>query len=229
MRKLAIYPALIACTLIGCARKPTPADIEAASATPASVTAEKVGDGFAFPKDRGGQLLSTYLPPTTTGFHPEPPRTAVSIAPVAPIVHEPKALAFPPSTAEVPRLTVAETRRPLRPVPLTDEPPLSANLTTVVLPGRERLPVMAGIHLPSPSGEEPAPLPILARAKEDRASLADPTAEASRAAALTATPQRTEPAPFQKVDMGRGQSASARLKGATEELVHTGTPQPPKP
>lgn len=227
-RHLLLSAALSAAVLTGCGRAPTPADVEAVPVTRAQA-AEEASEGFTFPKDSGGKLLSAYLPPEGKGFRAVPDKTAAPLALRNPRAIEPKVEAWPSNQAEMPRLAVAETPRGLRPGALRDEPPLSADLVTVVLPERDQLPALAGTHVPSPSAEEVAPLPILARAQSDRAPLTDPTADASLTAALSAVPGRSEPAPFVKQELPGGQRASVRLKNATEELALTGAPKPPQP
>lgn len=68
-------------------------------------------------------------------------------------------------------------------------------------PGVE-LPARPLVKLPSLDVESPIPLPILAKPQSDRVSLADPTLEASVAAALTpVTASRTTPVPFAAMNL----------------------------
>lgn len=60
----------------------------------------------------------------------------------------------------------------------------------------------ARVHVPSMDVNKPMSVPILAKPLPDRAPVDDVTADASNAAAISATmPQRTKPAPFQKVSL----------------------------
>ena len=65
-----------------------------------------------------------------------------------------------------------------------------------------KLPAGPKIGWPSQDVNQPIPLPILARQVTDRASLDDPSGEASLVAALAPTvPDRTTPAPFLKLNL----------------------------
>src|SRR2546421_39995 len=71
-----------------------------------------------------------------------------------------------------------------------------------VLPEAVELPTGPLVRLPSVDARETIPLPILAQPQRDRASLADPTIEASMAAALgEITPHRLLPVPFAPLNL----------------------------
>ena len=58
------------------------------------------------------------------------------------------------------------------------------------------------LRMPSVNMEQPIPVPILAKPWRDRTSLADPTLEASVAAALaTSAPRRAGPLPFEAINL----------------------------
>jgi hypothetical protein len=65
-----------------------------------------------------------------------------------------------------------------------------------------KLPASPKVAWPSPDINEPILLPILARPVVDRASLDDPSGDASQAAALASSvPERTNPAPFLRLNL----------------------------
>jgi hypothetical protein len=103
----------------------------------------------------------------------------------------------------------------------------------VMLPEETSLPTVDRARVPSPNVHEPVALPILALPVPDRASLDDPTGDASTEAALAATlPQRVTPAPFLRLTVPDPYEFRRPLvlAGQPEAAVpHTSTPQTPKP
>ena len=98
-------------------------------------------------------------------------------------------------------------------------PPASALL--------EAVDVSAGplLRMPSVNMDQPIPVPILAKPLRDRASLADPTLEASLAAALaTSAPRRAGPLPFAPINLPDPfeHSRAIRLRRSLDEA-----PMPP--
>jgi hypothetical protein len=89
----------------------------------------------------------------------------------------------------------------------------------------------ARIHVPSMDVNKPMPVPILAKPLPDRASVDDITSDASNAAAVSATmPERTKPAPFQKVTLPDPFENRKPVAPAvtTSEQVPNSTPSLPK-
>ncbi len=131
----------------------------------------KDGEGFRFPEDRGGQLLSkALLPSEKTSAPPDsvsagPRRLAAPSTPALPSVP------LTPSRLDVPRLPSVKKESSPRLRPLPDEAPLSTFHTdpqppqTQVLPAGERLRV-------SVSGPQPARCLACARSAGSRPCLA---------------------------------------------------------
>ncbi|MBI2808976.1 MAG: hypothetical protein HYX68_28670 [Planctomycetes bacterium] len=88
-------------------------------------------------------------------------------------------------------------RKVVTPPPLRAGVPLAGFRDDTPLPAIIELPTQPLLRLPSRDASAPAPLPILAQPKADRASLGDPSFEASVAVALKdLSPSRDEPVPF---------------------------------
>jgi hypothetical protein len=203
--------------LAGCSRSPAPAVAQdarpagtekapvvraQADDAPAKDEAKKdeAGDGFRFPEDKGGQLLAKQLPPSD-----RPPATSDGAAPAprhlpgAPGLEHPS-VPLPPNQGQVPRLPAHRKGPPLRPRSLPDELPLSGSRPEP--PQEPQFPAGDRVRLPGPDVNQPVPLPVLATPAPDRASLDDPTADLSSAAAQSAAvPARDAPAPFGKVSL----------------------------
>jgi hypothetical protein len=151
---------------------------------------------FAFPDDVGGVLLAKVLPPRD----PETTLRAHSLRKRGPVdtSMRPPSLPLPPSMADVPRSPTSDKHVALRPRVVSEET-LFAPTESLRLPPTPPLPDNGRIRVPSPDVNQPIPLPILARPFTDRASLEDPTLEASAAAAVAAPiPPRVHKAPFLK-------------------------------
>ncbi|MBV9121777.1 MAG: hypothetical protein JO112_00275, partial [Planctomycetes bacterium] len=161
------------------------------------------GERSVYPQDRGGELLSRELAPSEKlpplpgdeGCpprhwperhllqHPEPPLPSVRTEPV--------------------RLSIQSTPRTPRPSSPPDNPSLVDGIALYpALP--EPPPLWAGprLHVPSPDVGQLPLVPLLSPGPNNRVPLTDPTTEASRTAALAAPlPVRTNPAPFQAVNL----------------------------
>lgn len=113
--------------------------------------------------------------------HPEAPLASVSVLPPVPPKPEAKLV---------------------RPRMLPEETPLVCAFHHPEAPQAVSLPVQPLVRLWSWDVNEPLPLPILGTGVRDRASLADPSLEASVAAAQAKlAPTRTQPAPFQAANL----------------------------
>lgn len=203
------YAALVL-ALAGCSRSTvvgTPENSSLGDETPVQQTVVRAqakevdpseeAEPFAFPDDTGGLLLAKVLPPrdleATPFDRPHSPRRAPDSA-----FDQLPALPLPPSRADVPRLPTNGRRLALRPR-LVAEETLHTATESPRLPPMPPMPEKGRIRVPSPDVNKPIPLPILARPVSDRASLDDPTLEASTAAALAAPiPMRSSKAPFLK-------------------------------
>jgi hypothetical protein len=155
------------------------------------------GDGgsFTFPADKGGKLLAKELPPPQQVPSPEQPTRPRSL-PTFPRGFDRLELPLPPSLSDMPQPPARTASVMKRPQQILDEP-FPTGHDSLTPPEMLPLPAGAGVRLPSPDVTQPVSLPILAQAQTDRASLDDPTVEASLLAALSELPPlRLNPAPF---------------------------------
>lgn len=208
----------------------TPDNAARAPAGEAKASAEPTHgvDGFTFPDDDGGVLLAQVLPPQAG--EPEPldrppsPRQTLDSAFALPPL-----LPLPTHSVAFLRLPADGERSPLRPRLVAEESLVAAY--DAAPPPTPPLPDNGRIRVPSPDVHRPIPLPILARPVPDRASLDDPTLDASTAAALAAPiPPRTSKAPFLKQtlpDPYDRRRADAPTQEETKEFP-LGTPQTPR-
>jgi len=154
-------------------------------------------EGFRFPDDKGGALLARVLPPTEPATPVEktaPRRQSPPASMEAPMVP------LAPVVVSLPRVPLNATRPALLPHLVVEETLEGA--AAPALPQARPLPTGEKSHVASADVNKPMPLPLLARPVTDRASLEDPTTEASAAAATAATvPQRTNPVPFQRLSV----------------------------
>lgn len=202
---------LVGCLSAGCGQKPVGIGRQAEAHAPESAesvasnqetTPSKLESEFRFPPDRGGQFLSEKLrpanqiPPLANDKPAEPIRRSGPKNVENPDVSPPTAsLTAPPS---IPIIKI----RPIRPTLVGACPPLSSELFELADPAPVKLPAGPKVAWPSPDIYQPIPLPILARPVTDRASLDDPSGEASQAAALASmVPDRTTPAPFLRLTL----------------------------
>ena len=109
---------------------------------------------------------------------------------------------FLPISANLPSLP-RELEMPTkkqRPAELPEPLPLFDQRATPRMPEAQHLLVGPRLRISSPDVNQPPPLPILAQQIPNRASLDDPTLDASLAAALAlAPPMRVKPAPFMRL------------------------------
>lgn len=185
----------------GCGRRAVSPTQDAAAADPDQVPhSAPAADGppFHFPNDAGGALLAKTLPPAephglpgAAGPRRLPPPAGLTVPPLPP----------PPSLALSPPAPAERNRKPLEPR-LVSEETLGLDRGDPDPPQPRSFVVGDRIRLPSEDVNLPAPLPILARPTPDRASLDDPTGDASAAAALAASmPSRTNPVPYFRVTL----------------------------
>jgi hypothetical protein len=235
-------PALLGCLLLlgGCRRASvtiSPGDLtgDAAAVKHRETAAGKEaapGDTFPFPDDRGGKLLGEALAPPADVPPPGPlgvPRhfsTAAAVdAPRLPLPHDDPGIV---------RLPSPKPAGEFRPAPVPEPPPLVGDLSTPVPPEEPRLLAGDRVREPSEDVARPVPLPPLAQPAPDRASLDDPTAEASQAAAVAARlPQRATPAPPLRLSIPDPYEnrRAVRLRALPPEQsgVATSGPRTPKP
>ncbi len=152
------------------------------------------GDAFPFPDDRGGKLLGEKLAPAADvpppGLLGEPRHFRTS-----PAVDAPR-LSLPHDDPGIVRLPESKGSGDLRPAPVPEPPPLVGDLAAPVPPEPPHLAAGDRVREPSEDVARPVPLPPLAQPAPDRASLDDPTVEASQAAAVAAKlPERAAAAP----------------------------------
>lgn len=141
-----------------------------------------------------------------------------------PVAVENPEAALKPYQGTPPPLPLAAPAK-VQPRHLPEPAPLVGFAAVPQMPATIALPVLPPVRLPSADPQTPMPLPILAKPAADRASLADPTLEASVAAALASlTPQRTESAPFTPLNLPDPfeHAEAVRLRWVLEEL-----PTPP--
>jgi hypothetical protein len=137
-----------------------------------------------------------------------------------------------PGSGQVPALALTGRRKPLCPYLVSPED-LDQPQERVQLPEDRLLPATERARADSTDVNEPAPLPVLAQPAADRASLEDPTADASTAAALAASmPRRLMPAPFLRLAVpepyeNRRPLTLAPPAEPTDPI--TATPRPPGP
>ena len=214
------------------AAEPAPPSAGDADKGPADDKKDADAPAFHFPDDAGGALLAKVLPPAEVkgpldepNSGPPRPSPAGLVAPPSPPL-PPAAPPAPPAPGErahqapAPRLVIDETRGPARGDP---QPPAPRSFS-----------VGDRTRLPSVDVNQPPPLPVLAeQPTPDRASLDDPTVDASTEAALAATmPKRTNPAPYVRIttpDPFDNHRPLSLPLPAEDDRPRTGTVHPPKP
>jgi hypothetical protein len=109
-------------------------------------------------------------------------------------------------------------------------PPLARYRAALQTPEALELATLPPIHVPSVDVKQPLSLPILARPQSDRASLADPTLEASVAAALAKiSAERAGPLPFTPLNLPDPfEHAQAVRLGHTPQELPVPPPLTPK-
>jgi len=150
------------------------------------------------PKDKGGKLVGDLLRPTEKSLVDELTKKRLS----GPAFLERPEIPSPPYKGLPPKPAIKNVGNPVRPKSAADEIPLSRFFGDPKLPVVVKLEGAALVKWPMPDPNEPAPLPILAQPKSDRAPLTDPTTDASTDAALSGTiPVRDNPAPFLRINI----------------------------
>ena len=222
----------------GCGRPavvaPPGDNLSAAEPTPHSAKdADKDAEAppFHFPDDAGGVLLAKVLPPTEVKGALDASNAGPRRLPTPTGLDAPP-LNLPPSQALPPRAPAERNRKPLAPHLTVDET-LGLNRNDPLPPQPRGFAVGDRIRLPSVDANQPDPLPILARPTVDRASLDDPTIEASAEAATAALmPQRTKAIPYFRVTLPDPYDNRRPLSfpvPADDGGPRTGTVHPPKP
>jgi hypothetical protein len=151
--------------------------------------------GFEFPKDRGGKILETLLPPRASGIaRPEFRSSPLNRRGIASIERPEIPQSSPP--LELPRLPVA-SRKPPRPSALPESFALESYSADLSLPHRVELPATALLSQRAPDAVTPPALPVQARHTLNRASLEDATTDFSaQSVRAEAMPLRTVAAEF---------------------------------
>jgi hypothetical protein len=158
--------------------------------------ADQATEGFRFPDDPAGQMLSKILTPSEKKPQPYPSSQPRMLS--APPAVEDPVLPMPQAHFEVARLP--QTKRPLIKLrPLPEEPPILGSQLIPELPQARVLAAGDRVRLASVDPRLPLPLPILAQPMSDRVPIEDVTGDASRTSVLASSPPtRTSPAPFTK-------------------------------
>jgi hypothetical protein len=173
------------------------------------------------PKDRAASLVANFLRPSEEAFAARPTGRH---GPRGPQALEAPEVPPEPYRGDVLRASANLRARPVRPHPLREELPLDLALAGRLMPERVALPAEGMAKLSAPDIEQPPPLPLLAGPQTDRASLTDPTAQASQEAALAGTlPVRTAPAPFER------QNVPDPFENRQAVQVRTPPPERPAP
>jgi hypothetical protein len=192
--------------LSGCARRAATIDAGGQPPITESTLTKSPGESaeegaFAFPTDRGGELLASLLPPS------EKDRRRIEVArqprPSAPsrALDAPE-LPLSPSDTVPPRVKLEKPLPRLRPGDVPEAIPFVDQLAPPQLPNKQVLAAGGRVRLSSPDVNQPPPLPMLAQQVVERASLDDPTLEASVLLALAvAPPLRMTPAPFIRLNL----------------------------
>jgi hypothetical protein len=181
--------------------KPLAVLVQKTSAGSAQKDSGQPAEGFPFPDDKGGKLVAKALEPGEKPGSAAHKTSGPKSFPAASFLENP-ALPLKPYTGGLPKIDWNGPGRPVRPRHLAEEVPLVSYRGAPNLPAVPALPAGPLVRLQSPDPNEVPPLPLLARPVPDRASLADPTVEASSAAALAnSIPVRTQPAPFVRLNL----------------------------
>jgi hypothetical protein len=235
----AVGTAGVLSALAGCGRQAVvapPAGLAADRASEpqeAQPKGEEPGGTFAFPPDAGGALLAKLLPPSETAGGPGERKAQPVYRPAQRAFKVPLGQPPPFRAAAVVSPLPAKTKRAALLPRLVSEETLDVPRERVALPTEVVLPAMERLRVPSPDANEPVALPILARPVSDRASLEDPTGDASAAAALAATlPRRVIPTPFLRLTLPEPFAFRRPLTLPTPPETtdpRTSTPQTPKP
>jgi hypothetical protein len=193
-------------TVLGCGRSAVVVTPErSAPAVEAAVSTRQEADGahdieFRFPDDAEGTLLAKILPPGETEEQDE--NRAEPLCRFSPPDEPPiPVLPLPPTEAALPERPAETTTVAFSPRMVMEEP-LADFADAAPLPPAPPMPVGGRIRVHSVDVNQPIPLPLRNQPVPDRASLEDPTADYSTAAALAARmPAHKGKAPFQKLTL----------------------------
>jgi hypothetical protein len=185
-------------TLSGCSQRTAAVDDKTAQRSPS--TTHETNEEFPLPAGGEGKMLAKTLLPSDQVPHMTDDRTVAPKRQSAPAKLESPDLPLPPAIANAPPSIPLEGNNKKgkagQPKLLERESPLLRQRMDVDRPAGINLPPGPKVVWSSPDVNQPIPLPILARPVTDRASLDDPSGEASRAAALASSvPDRATPAP----------------------------------
>lgn len=183
--------------LSGCGQRTAAVDDKTAQRSPS--TPHRSDEEFPLPPGGEGKMLAKTLLPSD-----QVPRMT-DASTVAPRRQSPPGKLETPELPSPPAIVTAPPAIPLednkkgkkvRPMLVERESPLLRQRMDLDRPAAVNLPAGPKVAWPSPEVNQPIPLPILARPVADRASLDDPSGEASRSAALAApVSDRATPAP----------------------------------
>src|SRR5260370_17839213 len=176
----------LSASLFGCGQRTPAVSDETTHYSP--LTTHQPDEQFPFPADREGRLLveklqpSDQVPPLADEKRIVPKRQPGPTKLENPDVPLPAAIIQPAS------IPLEKGRsKPVRPTLLEGEAPLSRQRIEVDPPAAVKLPAAPKIASTSPAVNQPIPLPILAPPVVDRASLVDPSTDASHKTALPST------------------------------------------
>jgi hypothetical protein len=199
--------------------------------TPWLSSAADEKEGFQYPSDKGGQLLSALLPPSDKQKVSTPNATRREFPGLRSLeLPETPLLPSQASGVTLPRAVPPS----LKPSHAQEESPLTAARGQPLRPPTPTLLTGLLVRTASEPVETPTNVPILARPVLDRASLDDPTREASLEAALMAVPPaRPGPAPFVKLTapdpFENRETVKVRTPTVESGLPISTSPRPPKP
>lgn len=157
---------------------------------------------FRFPGDKGGKLLAELLPtPEQISLREKGNSLQPRSFPVLEKLDKPE-MPLPVNESGLPRASASPDGKSIKPRSLPDDSPLSREVWDISVPEKAFFPARLGVRLPSLNAELALAVPVLGQEVPDRASLDDPTSEASMVLSLAAVmPQRTKPAPFERVNL----------------------------
>jgi hypothetical protein len=185
---------------------------------------------FRLPADAAGKLLGKVLPPT-----PRPGKLDNPTRRTPPPVPQPRfadpTLALPAVTPDLPRLPGVVKKAPVRPEFVQAEA-LEESFLEPQVPRQPAFATGKRTHVPSEDAALPPPLQVLATPVPDRVSLEDATMDASTGAAVAAVlPERTAPAPYQRMTVPEPfENRRALTLSIPEERTEPASegPRPPK-
>ena len=241
MRITTIY-LLLGCLVLGlagCSKRSSSLSLRSQAAAN-SVTeggsaeaAAEPDEGFAFPKDQGGQLLAELLTPAGSTAPARAPRSKPLHWQAAAVVERPELrLPLTSTPAGLPQAALTPAARPVRPRLLPDDPPWSrSSLDPASLPERQDLPAGPRVRLPGLDVEQPVTVPILANPVVDKASLDDPTASFSATAAMVSQLLERSAVPFVRFTLPDPfeHSQTVRLRTPPPEEQTPSSPGPRSP